>query len=241
MGRNTLEEVLKHKPEIILEVYVSLSEKGHLRKDDLIEDILKNGIRIEYVSKNKLFSLVESDSHQSFVAKIKDRNFLSLDSYFSYEREEAFVLMLDNISDPHNMGAILRSAECFGIDAVVYSKNRGSDITSVVSKVSCGATELLPIIRISNLAETAKEFQKEGYEVVIAENREDAANLFDFAFPLKTLLIMGSEGVGVQRILRELSNKRLKIPLFGKIDSLNVAQATAVILSFMRYNKINKI
>lgn len=237
MGRNTLEEVLKHKAEIILEVYTSLNSKSNQRKDRLIEEIERKNIPIKYVSNNQLVSFVGSDSHQSFVAKIKNRNYLDLKTFFKNEKERAFVLMLDSISDPHNMGAIFRTAECFNVDAIVFSKNRGSDITPVVSKVSCGATELVPIIRISNLAQTAADFQKEGYEVVIAENRPDAISLNEFEFSAKTLLIMGSEAEGVQNLLKKLADKSLKIPIYGKIDSLNVAQATAVILASMRFIK----
>ena len=238
MGRNTLEEVLKHKVEIIIEVYTSLSSKAGERKDQLIKDLENKKISIKYLPASHLSSLVGSDSHQCFVAKIKERNFLDLKSFLKKEEENLFALMLDNISDPHNMGAIFRSAECFGADVVVYSKNRGSEITPVVSKVSCGATELVPILRISNLAQTAEEFKRSGYEVVIAENREDAISLPEFKFSPKTLLIMGSEGEGVQPLLKKLADKSLKIPLFGKIDSLNVSQATAVILSFMRLKLI---
>lgn len=234
MGRNTLEEVLKHKPDIIIEVYTCLYSKGGERKDELVKEIERRNILVKYLNATQLSSLAGSDSHQSFVAKIKDRNFLDLKTFLKNEKENLFALMLDNISDPHNMGAIFRSAECFGVDVVVYSKNRGSDITPVVSKVSCGATELVPILRISNLAQTAEEFKKNGYEIVIAENREDAVSLSDFKFSSKTLLIMGSEGEGVQPLLRKIADKSIKIQLFGKIDSLNVSQATAVILSFMR-------
>lgn len=234
MGRNTLEEVIKHRSEILLEVFVSISEGAMQRKDALLEKIQKLGIPLQYVSKNKLLSLVSSESHQGFVARIKERNFLDLKTFLKKEREKSFVLMLDNIVDPHNMGAIFRSAECFNVDAIIYSKNRGADITPVVSKVSCGATELVPILRISNLSQTAQEFQKNDYQIVIAENNEKAVNISDFSFPLKTLLIMGSEAEGVQRLLKEISDMSIKIPLFGKIDSLNVAQATAVILAFMR-------
>lgn len=238
MGRNTLEEVLKHKAEIIIEVYTSLSSNAGERKDQLIKDLENKKISIKYLPASHLSSLAGSDSHQGFVAKIKERNFLDLKSFLKKENENLFALMLDNISDPHNMGAIFRSAECFGVDVVVYSKNRGSEITPVVSKVSCGATELVPILRISNLAQTAEEFKRNGYELVIAENREDAIALPEFKFSSKTLLIMGSEGEGVQPLLKKLADKSLKIPLLGKIDSLNVSQATAVILSFMRLKLI---
>jgi 23S rRNA (guanosine2251-2'-O)-methyltransferase len=239
MGRNTLEEVLRHKPEILLEIYISITEKGAIRKDKLTEEIVKQKIPYLFLSKKELFSLVNSESHQSFVAKIKDRKFLDPKIFLQIKKERSIVLMVDNILDPHNMGAIFRSAECFGVDALIYSKNRGVDITPVVSKVSCGATELIPIIRVSNLAETTKEFKREGYELVIAENKENAVNLFEFDFSPKTLLIMGSEGQGVQRLLKELADKTIRIPLYGKIDSLNVSQATAVILSFIRKSKVS--
>jgi 23S rRNA (guanosine2251-2'-O)-methyltransferase len=239
MGKNTLEEVLKYKPDIILKVFVNINEKPKERTDKLLTDLLIKKVPLKYLSKNALSNLVDSESHQSFVAEIKSRNYMDLKTFLKKDKDSSFVLMLDNISDPQNMGAIIRSSECFDTDAIVFSKNRGAEITPVVSKVSCGGSELLPLIRVSNLAQTAKDFQKNGYEVIVAENSEKSVSLFDFSFSEKTLLIMGSEGKGVQRLLKEIADSSVKIPLTGKINSLNVAQATAIFLSIMKFKTLN--
>ncbi len=227
MGKNTLREVLKYRPEIILKVFVA--EKN---KDDLMDEILRKKIPLEHVAKNTLFSLVKSESHQSYVAKIKDRTFLELKDF--YNREKAFLLMLDNISDPQNFGALLRAGECFNIDGAVFSKNRGCDITPVVSKASVGASELLNLIKISNLSDSVNKLKEEGFEIVVADAAENAKNLFEFDFSDKTLLVMGAEGEGVQPLIKKKADHIVKIPLFGKIDSLNVSQASAIFLAWYR-------
>ena len=99
--------------------------------------------------------------------------------------------MLDQIFDPQNLGAIIRSAECFGADAIIWSKNRGADITPIVSKTSCGASELIPLVRISNLAETAEQFKKAGYEVVASILDPTSESAFTFKFAPRTVLIVG--------------------------------------------------
>jgi 23S rRNA (guanosine2251-2'-O)-methyltransferase len=230
MGRNTLMEVLKYKPEIIIKVFVNVLEKPQERKDDLMAEISRKKIPMEYVSKNTLFSIVHSESHQSFVAKIKPRAFVDLKEFFS--KEKAFLLMLDNISDPQNLGALLRAAECFKVDGVIFSKNRGCDLTPVVAKASVGASELLNLIKVSNLSDSVNRLQAEGYEIIVADATENAKDLFNFTFPEKALLIMGAEGEGVQPLIKKKADHTVKIPLFGKIDSLNVSQATAVFLAF---------
>jgi 23S rRNA (guanosine2251-2'-O)-methyltransferase len=232
MGKNSIRELLRTSPERIIEVYTS----NHSEKDELQVELSSHRIPIKEVGKNKLIEMVNSDSHQSYVASIKERPAVDL-KYFlkqSAEKKHALVVMLDSIYDPQNMGAILRSAECFGADLVVYSKNRGTDITPVVSKTSSGATELVPICKVSNLAETIKLFQEVGYWVVSAEGGSKSKSIYTFEFPEKTLLILGSEREGVQQLLSKNSDFHVFIPMLGRIDSLNVSQASAVFLSHYR-------
>ena len=141
------------------------------------------------------------------------------------------VLMLDQIFDPQNFGAILRSAECFGVDGVVWSKNRGADLTPTAAKTSSGASELLKLIRIANLAEAVSQFQKEGFEVLVSLLVAKSENAFEYTFAPKTVLIVGSEGEGIQPLIQKKADRSIYIPMAGKIESLNVAQATAVLLS----------
>lgn len=230
MGRNCIGELVKSAPERIVEVYTSQRDP----RDSLLLELQKAGIPIKQVHKSELSKSVDSESHQSYVAAVKEREQLSIKDFLKEEKENRLVLMLDSIFDPQNLGAILRAAECFGVDLVLFSKNRGTDITPVVAKTSVGATELMPILKVSNLAETMKSFQKEGFWAVAAEAGEGSESLHDFKFPNKTLLILGSEGKGIQPLISKKCDFHLRIPMLGKIDSLNVSQATAVLLSHYR-------
>ncbi len=227
MGKNTIRELLRSSPERIIEVYAT-------KNDPLIQEIESAGIPVKLKSKQELSSLVQTESHQNLIASVKERPQHNLKDFFG----KSLVVMLDSIYDPQNMGTIMRAAECFGADLLVYSQNRGSDITPVVTKASSGASELLPIIKVANLAEIAKKFQKNDFWVVTAEAGQEAQSLHDFEFPDKTLLILGSEGKGVQKLLSKNADFHVYIPMLGKIDSLNVSQATAVLLS--KYREQNR-
>ena len=225
MGKNTINEILKHKKDKLIKVFcLNL-------KDPLAQSLKDGNIEITQVNKSTLFSMVNSESHQGFIAKIKPRIYKDLNTFLKEDKDSSFVLMLDNIYDPQNLGSILRSAECFSVDAVVFSKNRGSDVTSVVSKASSGASELVEIIKVSNLQDSIRKFKKADYEIIIADFSKEAKNLYTYEFGEKTLLVMGSEGRGIQPIIKKLSDVAIYIPLYGEIASLNVSQATAIILS----------
>jgi 23S rRNA (guanosine2251-2'-O)-methyltransferase len=149
-------------------------------------------------------------------------------------KERVLVLMCDQIFDPQNFGALIRSAECFGVDGIAWSKNRGSDLTPVSSKASCGASEWMPLIRVSNLAEAASQFQEDGFEVVAATLSEGSKNAFHFHFSPKTVLVVGSEGEGIQPLIIKRADHCIHIPLEGKIESLNVSAAAASLLTCYR-------
>ncbi len=231
MGKNCIAEVLKASSERIIEVYTCQKPD-----DSLFKELKKNKIRVVEISKKKLTQLVASESHQSYVAAVKEQESLNVKEFLEHSKnlDQSLVLMLDTIYDPQNLGTILRAAECFGVDLAVYSKNRGADITPVASKTSAGATELVPTCKVSNLAETMKAFQQTGYWAVAADVSEKSQPLYEFVFPEKTLLIMGSEGKGIQPILSKKCDFHVFIPMLGKIDSLNVSQATAVLLNSYR-------
>ena len=227
MGKNCLKEVLKTRQKRLIEIYTCQKQN-----DDLYQTIKKTPIPLIETSKKRLFDLVKSESHQSYVAKVTPRLFTSIKDFLKTPKDKSLVLMLDTINDPHNLGAILRAAECFGVDLVIYSKNRGADITPTVSKTSAGASELVALSKVSNLAETLKAFKQADYWVYGAD--VSSPSLYQTTFPPKTLIIMGSEGAGIQPLLNKLADGHFSIPMHGQIDSLNVSQATAVILSYLR-------
>ncbi len=231
MGVHAIRELLLHAPERLIRIYTVRSQRE--RKSELLKLCEEAGIPISFASSEDLDQMSGSESHQSLVAHIKGREFYDVKEFLREKESEerVFVLMLDQIFDPQNFGAILRSAECFGADAVAWSKNRGADLTPTVAKSSCGASELLPLIRISNLADSVDKFQEAGFEVVAALLNPTAESAFTFQYAAKTVLIVGSEGEGIQPLIRKKADRSIFIPMTGKIESLNVAQATAVLLA----------
>lgn len=224
MGKNCLKEVLKAQPNRFKKIFTSKQD------DPILSTAKKYQIPIQYVSKPALSAIVQSNSHQGFVAHLKERDHLSIKDFLRKVGDQSLVLMCDGITDPQNFGAILRAAECFGVDGVIFSKNRGVDITPVVSKASVGASEIVPLLRVSNLAISMKAFQDRGFTAIVADVSEIAKSLETVVFPQKTLLIVGSEGSGVQPLIRRKADFSVKIPLKGQIDSLNVSQAVSILL-----------
>jgi len=230
MGKNTVLEVFKHKKDILLEIYTAKD-----KSDPVVLDLMKE-IDVKFVSKKTLENMVHSTSHQNFVAKIKSRLYFTPKEFIkkNEEKPQNLVLMLDSIFDPQNFGAIIRTAECFSVDGIVFSKNRGTDITSVVTKAAMGGTELVDLIKVSNLSYSLDSFYDAGYSIVATTLEKGSKNLYDFEFSKKTLLIMGSEGSGVQQILLKKAEYKIFIPMKGKIESLNVSAASAIVLSHIR-------
>jgi 23S rRNA (guanosine2251-2'-O)-methyltransferase len=209
IGKRAVEEVLKRAPERAIQLY-STSE-------------IKNApCPVKRMTKDELENLTNSTSHQGIALKVIEQERLCLEDLY----DAKIIVMLDSIFDPQNVGAILRAAECFGADAIITSKNRGCPMTPTVSKASAGASAFVPWVEVANLAESARKLQDEGFSVVVADmDGEDRVD-----WPEKVCLIMGSEGVGVQQLLKKRADLIVKIPMYGKIASLNVAQACAVLL-----------
>jgi len=226
MGAHAIDELLRYAPDKILHIYTVRSKQS-----DLLTACEKKRIPITYVSADQLTKMAGSDSHQSFLAHIKPRHYFDVSEFVEQAEETSFVLMLDQIFDPQNFGALIRSAECFGASAVAWSKNRGADLTPSAAKTSCGASELIPLIRISNLATAVDQFKDAGYEIVAALLDDKATSAYKFTYAPKTVLIMGSEGEGIQPLLRKKADRAIYLPMAGKIQSLNVAQAASALLA----------
>lgn len=240
IGVQAVRTVLRQAPERALALYTSHDPK---KGGPLFDLAKKTGVSLHRIPEAKLSQMVETESHQGFALETKERIYHSLEALSSQEGP-AFFLMLDQIFDPQNLGAILRSAECFGVSGVIWSKNRGTDITPSATKASAGASELVPLVRVSNLADSVLRLQSQGFEVVAAVapssgGEKPVESLFSFSFSPRTVLIVGSEGEGIQPLLCKRADRLLTIPLQGKTDSLNVSAATAVLLAF--YTKYQSI
>ena len=235
MGRNCISEVFERTPERILEAWIAGGESraGNQRQNGIEESLNELSIEVHVLSRDQLTELVGSESHQGFVARVAPRKLWELDALvtFGSQKQRSIILALDTIVDPQNLGAILRAAECLGVDGVVWSKNRGAPITPVVAKVSVGATELVRLCPISNLQRGLEQCKKEGYWIVGAAVGKGSESLDTFTFPERAVVVMGAEGEGLSHIIEENLDFRVSIRMYGQIDSLNVSQATAVILA----------
>ncbi len=226
MGINPIEEVLRENPKRILRVYVSFSSKVKDRKKGLLQRLQREKIPIEKRESSLLQRQTNSSSHQGIIAQVLPKKLFSLKELFRRKKERSLILFLDEIYDPQNLGAILRTGECFSVDAVCYTK--GAGLSPAVSKASSGASEMVPLIEIKNWGEEIKTFKKEGFSIISLQMKEKAKDIRFFTFPKKTVLILGSEGKGIQPRIQKLSDLSLYIPLQGKISSLNVSQAAAI-------------
>lgn len=231
-GRHVVEELLAHAPERIVELLVVQRDSAG-RLDKIIGDARRSQVELRFVEAQELNSIVESEQHQSVAVRVLEPTYHTLDSVIEElaDRERAVLLVLDGIQDPHNFGAALRVAECFGVDAVLWSKNRGVDVTPTVSKVSAGASELVKLCPVSNLHQTLEKLKEHQLWCVGAVVGKGCQSLYSFSFPERCVIVMGSEESGIQPLLAKNLDFSIYIPMQGKIASLNVAQTTAIFLA----------
>lgn len=191
----------------------------------------KKRLVIQEVPKNKLDRLVQGGNHQGLVLAVSSFEYADLDNLlnkFDDENRDAFLLMLDSIEDPHNLGSILRSADATGVDAIIVPKRHASGLTSVVAKTSTGAIDYVPVARVNNLVQTTKELKKRGYwifgtDMAGTDYREWNANG-------KTVLVIGNEGKGISPLLKKQMDQTLTLPMVGHVQSLNASVATGILL-----------
>ena len=222
---NPILEALRANPDKIQRI--SIQRDTHRPK--LREIILlakEKGIPLDFVPKQDLDRLVPA--HQGALAVLTSQAYVSLEEVLA-RAENPFFLLLDGITDPQNLGAIIRSAECGGVDGVVLPERRSAGVTESVMSVSAGAAEHIPISRIKNLARTMEWLRKNGVWLVGAEGgAEECWTDFDYTLPVA--LVLGSEGKGLRPLVREKCDKILSLPVYGKINSLNVASAASVFI-----------
>ena len=237
MGRHCISEILKYESARFREVFVAerrdSGEAVDGRRAELINALKELGISVSELPKHELTDLVSSESHQGFVGLVSVRPVLSLDALVARveDQQEIGILALDGVLDPQNMGAILRAAECFGVSAVLFSRNRSADVGPVIAKASVGASELIDLCPVGNLHQAIERLKAVGAWSIGAVVSPEAKDLASFESPEKWVLVMGSEGSGIQRLIGERLDFSIYIPMQGRISSLNVSQATAVFLS----------
>lgn len=186
---------------------------------------------IQTVPKNKLDRLVQGGNHQGLVLAISSFEYADLDQLldqFDQEKSDPFLLMLDSIEDPHNLGSILRSCDATGVDAVIIPKRHASGLTSVVAKTSTGAIDHVPVARVNNLVQTSKMLKKRGYWVFGTDMQ--GIDYRNWNANGKTVLVIGNEGKGISPLLKKQMDQTLTLPMVGHVQSLNASVATGVML-----------
>tara|TARA_B100000282_G_scaffold295360_1_gene274478 strand:+ start:101 stop:808 length:708 start_codon:yes stop_codon:yes gene_type:complete len=198
--------------------------------DNIKRKIIEKKIKISFVPIEKLNKL-SKNNHQGIVASISPVKTLDIqDLENSIEKRATKFLILDNITDTKNFGAIIRSAECLGIDGVIISKTGSSPINGDTIKSSSGAIFNLPIYKLDHIKDAMFLLKEKEIEIIGAYEKSNSS-IFDFKFSKKTAIVMGSEGKGISKSILNLCDKTLKIPMKGKIGSLNVSVACGIILA----------
>ena len=215
-GRNVLKEIDINK---IKKVYIN----SKITDKQIIENLKKQKIRFELVE-NKVLDRLVDGNHQGIVVDIFNYEYYNINSI----NEEDFVVMLDHIEDPHNLGAIIRTCECAGIKSIIIPKDRAAGINDTVIKVSAGAIENVKIIMVNNLVNAINELKKKGYFIYSADM--DGTDFHTLNYSGKKCLIIGNEGKGVSRLVSENSDFIVKIPMKGKINSLNASVSAGILI-----------
>lgn len=229
-GLHSVSAFLERNPQDVLELFV-LKDRDDQRMTPLIQQARKLGISVQFCQRKTLDEKVDGAQHQGVVAKARlsdagDEH--DLKRILDIEAQP-FLLILDGITDPHNLGAILRSADAAGVHAVIAPKDRAAKLTAVVRKVACGAAEAVPFIAVTNLARTIRELKDAGVWVLGAAG-ETETTIYQASLKGPLALAMGAEGDGLRRLTKELCDGLVKIPMFGAVSSLNVSVATGICL-----------
>lgn len=233
-GRNPVLEAIKARFPV---ERILLAE--HL-KGKVIEDIKsrarKEGIRIERAGRNRLDQLAGTRDHQGVIAFLPEKDYCSVEEILQLAQkkgEPPFIALLDEIQDPQNLGAIIRSAEGAGVHGIIIPKRRAVGLTEVVAKASAGAIEHMSVARVENLMEALQQLKGEGIWIFGADkNGETPYYQADFSGPVG--IVIGSEGRGIRRLIRENCDFLIRIPMYGRIDSLNASVAAALIFYEVR-------
>lgn len=234
-GRNAVCELLK-TDRTIEKILIEKQPQGTLCK--IFAMAREKGVRVQFVDKRVLDKESASGRHQGCIAYSTDYKYFSLDDIIaSREKGKGLVILCDCIEDVHNLGSIIRVAECAGADGVVITKTNSAAVTESVIRVSAGAAEHVKVAKVGNLNQAIRTLKENGYWVYALE--ADGESIYAEDFKGNVALVIGGEDSGVKRLTREESDKVLSIPMFGKVNSLNASIALGVAAYEVVRKKIN--
>ena len=231
VGRNPVTEALKSGREV--EKLMVSSEEGSMKK--ILALAKERGIPVMKVEKTAIDRITEGRAHQGVCAYVSAYAYAELEDIFSLAEkrgEDPFIIILDNLEDPHNLGAIIRTAECAGAHGIIIPKRRACGLTEVVAKASAGAIEYMPCVKVTNIARTIDELKERG--VWTAACDMGGQEYYKADLKGKLAVVIGSEGFGISRLVKEKCDFVVSMPMVGKITSLNASNAAAVIIYEVR-------
>lgn len=230
-GKNSIIEALESGDREFNKILISSTA----RNDEKIEKIKKlsqtNGVVFQFVNKEKLNQIAPECNHQGILALIAPINYLPLDNFLETDSDKKqTVVILDGVEDSHNLGAIIRSCVCAGVDAIILPSRRGVLINSTVEKTSAGAVNHLKIIKVNSIVNAVQKLKEHDYWVIASDHHSND-NYYDVDYTdINIALIMGAEHAGISKSLLKLSDYKVAIPMLTNFNSLNVSNATAIIL-----------
>lgn len=214
--------MLVYGKNILKELDIKKIKKAYVASDNYLDYLKKNKIKYEYVDKNRLDKMVDG-KHQNIVLEIYDYEYYSLEDI-----DGNFVVVLDHIEDPHNLGAIIRTCECAGIKEIIIPKDRSCLVNETVMKSSAGALAHVKIIMVSNLNNAINRLKKANYFIYSADM--NGVNYSEVDYANKKVLIIGNEGHGVSNLIKENSDYIVSIPMYGRVNSLNASASAAILI-----------
>lgn len=220
---------LRQAPDSIQEIYVE-AQRRDKRMQALIEQATAAGRKVHPVSADRLDGLTGGSRHQGVVAIADARRLADdLDEVLDGIEGPALLLILDGVTDPHNLGACLRTADAAGVHAVIAPRDRSAGMNTTVQRVACGAAESVPYLMVTNLARTMRELKdRDIWLIGTDDSAKESIHQTDTRRPMAW--VMGAEGEGMRRLTRETCDELVNIPMFGSVESLNVSVATGVCL-----------
>lgn len=229
-GRNPVLEALKAGREINKILVASGASEGSIKQ--ILAMAKDKKVIVQKVERSKLDSLSESDNHQGVIAYVAAYDYQDLDEVMDRveaEGREPFVVICDEINDPHNLGSIIRTANAVGADCVIIPKRRSVGITAVVAKTSAGAIEYVPVCRVNNLSQTIEKLKERGLWVAAAD-MDGTSEHFKANLKGKMAIVVGSEGAGISRLVKEHCDYVVRIPMKGAVTSLNASVAASILM-----------
>ena len=229
-GRNAVRELLNSGRDIN-KIFIQKGER-HGSILEIIAKAKERKLLIQEVDKNKLDQMAQSDNHQGVIAIVPPYDYCDVDDILDYAKsknENPFILILDGIEDPHNMGSIIRTAECCGVHGIIIPKRRSCSVNSTVNKTSAGAVEYMKIARVTNLNDTIK-YLKENDVWIYGTDMNGSKYYTDEKYNSGVGIVIGSEGYGMSDLVKKNCDFLIKIPMKGKINSLNASVSAGIVM-----------